>query len=146
MARITRWISITERCAMLYRNIAFKDIDLLPSHHMYIYYLCNHPDGVSQDALAKKVYVNKSNVARSIKTLIDAGFVYREKNLDDKRAYKVYPTKKAFDTLPYIKETMGKFNEIITSGLNEEDKDKLNELLTIVANNASSYIDQHYEE
>ena len=146
MARITRWISITERCAMLYRNIAFKDIDLLPSHHMYIYYLCNHPDGVSQDALAKKVYVNKSNVARSIKTLIDAGFVYREKNLDDKRAYKVYPTKKAFDTLPYIKETMGKFNEIITSGLKEEDKVKLNELLTIVANNASSYIDQHYEE
>ena len=146
MARITRWISITERCAMLYRNIAFKDIDLLPSHHMYIYYLCNHPDGVSQDALAKKVYVNKSNVARSIKTLIDAGFVYREKNLDDKRAYKVYPTKKAFDTLPYIKETMGKFNEIITSGLKEEDKDKLNELLTIVANNASNYIDQHYEE
>ena len=146
MARITRWISITERCAMLYRNIAFKDIDLLPSHHMYIYYLCNHPDGVSQDALAKKVYVNKSNVARSIKTLIDAGFVYREKNLDDKRAYKVYPTKKAFDTLPYIKETMGKFNEIITSGLKEEDKVKLNELLTIVANNASNYIDQHYEE
>lgn len=146
MARITRWISITERCAMLYRNIAFKDIDLLPSHHMYIYYLCNHPDGVSQDALAKKVYVNKSNVARSIKTLIDAGFVYREKNFDDKRAYKVYPTKKAFDTLPYIKETMGKFNEIITSGLKEEDKVKLNELLTIVANNASSYIDQHYEE
>ena len=146
MSRITRWISITERCAMLYRNIAFKDIDLLPSHHMYIYYLCNHPEGVSQDALAKKVYVNKSSVARSIKTLIEAGFVYRKKNLDDKRAYKVYPTKKAYDTLPYIKETMGKFNEIITSGLKEEEIDILNNLLTKVANNASSHIELNYEE
>ena len=146
MARITRWISITERCAMLYRNIAFKDIDLLPSHHMYIYYLCNHSDGVSQDALAKKVYVNKSSVARSIKTLIDAGYVYREVNPNDKRAYKVFPTKKAYDTLPYIKEVMGKFNEIITSNLSSEEVDKLNELLTKVANNASSYIDLNYED
>ncbi|MBP5551162.1 MAG: winged helix-turn-helix transcriptional regulator [Bacilli bacterium] len=146
MARITRWISITERCAMLYRNIAFKDIDLLPSHHMYIYYLCNHSEGVSQDALAKKVYVNKSSVARSIKTLIDAGYVYREVNEDDKRAYKVYPTKKAYDTLPYIKEAMGKFNEIITDGLKEDEVEELNKLLTKVANNASSYIDLNYED
>ncbi|MBO4668238.1 MAG: winged helix-turn-helix transcriptional regulator [Bacilli bacterium] len=146
MARITRWISITERCTMLYRNVAFKDIDLLPSHHMYIYYLCSHSEGVSQDDLAKKVYVNKSSVARSIKTLIDAGYVYREVNKEDKRAYKVYPTKKAYDTLPYIKEAMGKFNEVITDGLEEAEVEELNRLLTKVANNASSYIDLNYED
>ena len=146
MARITRWISITERCAMLYRNVAFKDIDLLPSHHMYIYYLCNHNEGIKQDALAKKVYVNKSCAARSIKTLIDSGYVSRVKDENDKRAYKVYPTKKAYDVLPLIKEAMGKFNEVITSNLSEEEVELLTNMLIKVANNASCYIDEHYED
>ena len=146
MARITRWISISERCAMLYRMQAFKDIDLLPSQHTYIYYLCNHSDGINQDMLAKKVYVNKSNVARNIKALEEAGYVRRVINEDDKRAYKVYPTDKAFIVLPLIKEAMGKFNEVLTEGLTENEKEMLETLLKKVANNASSYIDENYEE
>ena len=146
MARITRWISISERCAMLYRMQAFKNIDLLPSQHMYIYYLCNHSDGINQDMLAKKVYVNKSSVARSIKTLEEAGYVKRVVNEEDKRAYKVYPTSKAFEVLPFIKDVMGKFNEELVNGLTEEEAKMLETLLAKVATNAANYIDKNYEE
>ena len=48
--------------------------------------------------------------------------------------------------MPYIKEAMGKFNEIITDGLKEDEVEELNKLLTKVANNASSYIDLNYED
>lgn len=146
MVRITRWISISERCAMLYRMDKFKNIDLTPCQHTYIYYLCNHPDGISQDELAKKVYVNKSNVARNIKALEEAGYVKREINIEDKRAYKVFPTNKAFKVLPLIKDAMGIFNEVITDGLSEDEKIKLESLLRIVASNAANYIDENYEE
>lgn len=146
MARITRWISITERCAMLYRMQAFKDIDLPPSQHMYIYYLCNHSDGINQEELAKKVFVNKSNIARNIKSLENAGFIYREVDKDDKRAYKVYPTSKAYNVLPLIKEKMGIFNEVLCMGLSSEEVEMLNTLLAKVANNASTFINNTYEE
>ena len=146
MARITRWISISERCAMLYRMQAFKNIDLLPSQHMYIYYLCNHSEGINQDMLAKKVYVNKSNVARNIKALEEEGYIKRIINEEDKRAYKVYPTDKAYEVLPFIKDAMTHFNKIITKGLSDDEVMTLESLLTKVAINASSYIEENYEE
>ena len=146
MARITRWISISERCAMLYRMQAFKNIDLLPSQHMYIYYLCNHSEGINQDMLAKKVYVNKSNVARNIKALEEEGYIKIIINEEDKRAYKVYPTDKAYEVLPFIKDAMTHFNKIITKGLSDDEVMTLESLLTKVAINASSYIEENYEE
>ena len=146
MARITRWISITERCAMIYRMQAFNEIQLPACQHMYIYYLCSHSDGISQDMLAKKVYVNKSNVARNIKSLEDAGYVYREVDSEDKRAFKVYPTSKAFDVLPFIKEKMSIFNEEIMKDFSESEKELLEKMLIKVAQNASSYINDNYEE
>ena len=146
MARITRWISISERCSMLYRMQAFKDLGLPACQHMYIYYLCNHPEGIKQDELAYKVYVNKSNVTRNIKSLEENGFVKRIVDNEDKRAYKVYPTDKAFNILPIIKGKMSYFNEVLCEGLSEEEVNKLNDLLIKVANNASNFIDKNYEE
>lgn len=146
MARITRWIAISERCSMLYRMQVFKEINLPACQHMYIYYLCNHPEGIKQDELASKVYVNKSNVARNIKSLEENGFVKRVIDSEDKRAFKVYPTSKALEVLPFIKEKMGIFNDVLCNGLSEEEVNTLNNLLMKVANNASSFIDENYEE
>lgn len=146
MARITRWIAISERCAMLFRMEAFKDIEIPVSSYMYIYYLCNHNEGINQDSLAKKVYVNKSNVARNIKALENSGYVYREVDENDKRAYKVYPTDKAYAILPFIKNKMGYFNDVLCNGLTEDEVNTLNSLLIKVAKNASTFIDSTYEE
>lgn len=146
MARITRWISIIERCALLYRMQSFEELGLNGSQHMYIYYLCNHQEGIMQDALAKKVYINKSNAARNIKALLDKGFVKREKDSKDLRVYKIYPTAKAFAVLPKIKEKMGIFNLEITKQMSEEEVIALESALKKVALNASSYIEEYYEE
>ena len=105
---------------------------------MYIFYLCRHP-GVSQEQLSKLLHVNKSNVTRSLRCLEENGFIYRCVNEKDKRNYCIYPTEKAKEVLPFLIDKINNWNEIISSGLTEEESDVLFDLLKKVAVNAVEY-------
>ncbi len=53
-----------------------------------------HKDGVSQETLAKLLKVSKATSARAIQNLEKEGYVYRERDESDLRAYRVYLTEK----------------------------------------------------
>lgn len=141
MIKLTKLIGIIERCSLQYRNAEFKEIGLCGAHHKYIFYLCRKP-GLSQEQLAKDIYVNKSNVARSIKMLEEGGFVYVKVDEDDKRVNRVYPTDKAYEVLPLIKEKIASWNETLLSGLTEEEVESLGKMLYSVAKNAVEQIEE----
>ena len=121
-------IGIIERCAIMYRNQAFKEIGLNGCSHSYILHVCRNP-GITQDALAKLIYVNKSNVCRNLAMLEELGYIYRKESETDKRSTLVYPTDKAIETLPKIREILHKFDTMVTSVFTEEEKDLINEKL-----------------
>lgn len=145
MNRITKWISLIERCGMQYRSAEFVELGFSPSHHMYILYLCNHP-GVSQEMLTKMLHINKSNVARSLKVLQDTGYIYKEINIEDKRVYHIFPTEKAYQIKPKLVEKMKIWNEILMAGLSEEENKLLFELLKKIALQACEYTNKEYVE
>lgn len=138
MKKISRYINLIARCALQYRSVEFEEIGLSGSNHMYIFYLCRHP-GVSQEQLSKLLHVNKSNVTRSLRCLEENGFIYRCVNEKDKRNYCIYPTEKAKEVLPFLIDKINNWNEIISSGLTEEESDVLFDLLKKVAVNAVEY-------
>ena len=144
MTNIIRYISFLERCSLEYRNNEFKDLGLSGGHHMFIFYISKNP-GCNQDSLTKKLHINKSNITRSIKTLIDDGFVYREVDDVDKRAYKLFPTQKSLDILPEIRKRIRTFNDSVTKDLTEEEKNILDILLDKISINASNYVNKLYE-
>lgn len=143
--KISRWISITERCSLQYRSKAFEDIKLCGNHHMYIFVLCRKP-GISQEELVKSIHVNKSNVARSLKILEEDGFIYKEISSSDKRSNLIYPTPKAYDVLPFIREKISSWNEILSFSLTDVEKETLDNLLKKVAINACNYANKEFEE
>lgn len=145
MNRITRWISLLERCTMEYRSNEICDIDISPCHHVYIYCLCNNP-GVSQENLTQMIHINKSNVTRSLKILQDQGYIYKKTDESDKRILRIYPTEKAFDLLPKLREKMQCWNEVIMDGLTEEEQILLYNLLKKTAINACNYTNKKYVE
>ena len=145
MNRITRWISLTERCSQEYRLHEMSELGISPCHHIYIYCLCHNP-GVSQEDLVKMVHVNKSNVARALKVLQDDDFIYKETDTQDKRISRIYPTEKAKLLLPKLRSGMQYWNEVIMDGLTEEEQDKLYELLKKVTINACNYTSRKYVE
>ena len=145
MVKITRWISLIERCSSEYRNLEFKELGLGPTHHLYILYLCKNP-GVSQDVITKVLHLNKSNVTRNLQALQDNEFIEKKVDETDKRSHLIFPTDKAFMIQPKILEKMHKWNDIILDGLSEEDKELLHLWLKKITDNACKYIDDNVVE
>lgn len=141
MASMTRQINIIGRCSAIYRADRLKGTDLTPVHHTYIIALCHNP-GISQDALAKRICINRSNVTRQLAYLEEHGYVERRVSNSDRRVLLVYPTKKAEDILPFIREMLKDWNDFLTDGFSADELDQLNEMLERIANKAREYAER----
>lgn len=138
MPALMRYINSTSRCGSAWRTERLKDTDLGESHHSYIFTVCRNP-GISQEAIARRLFINKSNVTRSLAHLEKHGYVRRERSSEDKRVTLVYPTEKAFDTLPLVRQILGEWNAAITSGFSAEELEIFTEMMERVAANAKEF-------
>lgn len=111
--------------------------DVKGYHAKYLLSVCANP-GVSQDALARILFVNKSNVARQLSVLEEGGYVERRQG-EDKRVSLVYPTEKAQSTVMAIKEIYARWRQIITADFTEEEKQTLLALTDRLYANAVKY-------
>lgn len=120
MASTMRYINIISRCSAMYRTDRLSDTELGACHFPYILTLCRNP-GITQEKLAKMIYINKSNVTRALSYLEQHGFVERRQSDTDRRVLLVFPTEKAKSMLPEIKSILKDWNEYITSDISEEE-------------------------
>jgi len=80
-----------------------------------------HKDGVSQETIAKTLKVSKATSARAIQSLEEEGYVYREKDESDLRAYKVYLTEKGKEMRDIIFKKQTSFISILFSDFTFEE-------------------------
>ena len=99
MSQIIRDITEIARCGAQYKADRLAPMGLKGCHASYLTEICAHP-GISQDQLAKRICINKSNVARQAATLDEEGFVTRTPSPTDKRIMELHPTQKTLDLLP----------------------------------------------
>lgn len=109
-------------------------------HAKYLFAICNN-SGISQDKLAKIVFVNKSNVARQLAVLEESGIIERRACESDARCLLVYPTEKAMAYLPFIRSVNAEWREAITQGFSDEEKALLLSLTERLYENAVAYMD-----
>ena len=140
MPSLMRRINVISRCAGIYREKRFKDIDLSACHAPYILAICKNP-GISQDKLARHICINRSNVTRQLSYLETHGYVERRQSEEDKRVLMVYPTDKAYEILPFVKETSREWNSYITEGFSEDELDQLAEMLERLAKRSREFAD-----
>ena len=100
MTRITRDILEIARCSSQYRSDKLAPMDLKPCHSSYLTEICANP-GISQDGLARRIFLNKSNVARQAAILEEEGYITSP---SDKRVLELYPTAKALELLPSLQQ------------------------------------------
>ena len=91
--------------------------------------------GISQTELVKRLSHEKSVVAKAIAKLIAAGYITREQNPKDKRAYNLFPTERAQEVYPMLvgqgDQSMGR----LSAGLTPEEKGELGGLLEKMVEN-----------
>ena len=140
MSQIIRDMTEITRCGAQYRADQLEPLDLKGCHASYLTEICAHP-GISQDKLAKRICINKSNVARQAAILEEKGFLTRLPSSTDKRIMELYPTQKTLDLLPQISGVLKCWENCITGDLTEEEKELLARTLAKMKRRATDYMD-----
>lgn len=133
-----RYINVISRCGAVWRGDKLKGTDIGASHTSYIMTVCRHP-GISQDKLAKRIYINKSNVTRNLAYLESCGYVERRQKDTDKRVTEVYPTEKAMEILPTVQNMLREWNNYLTEDFSEEEMEMFMSMLSRLAGKAADY-------
>ena len=137
MSALFRLFHVVNRCAGSYRAERLEGTDLGPNHHRYLFSVCRHP-GISQEELARRAYINKSNVTRHLTYLESCGYVERRQSEEDKRVTLVYPTEKAEAMLPQLREISRDWEAAVMEDFSEEEIAVFKSMLERISEKASA--------
>ena len=139
MSHVIRDITEIARCGAQYRTEALAPMGLKACHASYLLEISAHP-GISQDKLAARICINKSNVARQTAILEEDGFVIRTPSTQDKRIMQLYPTQKTQDLLPEIHVILGQWETCLTADVSLEERLILERVLERMKDKASEWM------
>lgn len=117
-------------------NIPY-DIGMMEYFHLIA--ICGE-NGVTQDYLSKKLGFDKASSAKAMKKLSGLGFVNREKNPCDKRAYTISLTEKGEEVIALINDTFQLWTDSILEGIDEKDYEVFLEVMDKIKNNARNLV------
>lgn len=139
MAQISQLLKDISQFGRLHREEGFLPLGISTRYAMYIQEIGAAP-GLSQEQLAQRIRVNKSNVARQVAAMEEEGYVERRSCGLDKRVMRLYPTEKALALLPAICEVMDSWEQLLTEGLTEDELQLLETVLLRVRDSALARI------
>lgn len=142
MSKLNLNILAISRCSAQYRSEAMAQYGLKSCHPSYLMYICAHP-GISQDKLAQSIYINKSNVARQAAILEEQGYIRRTPSPSDKRVLELYPTEKALELLPQVRQILLRWDDMLTQDLTAEETETVNRVLDKMKARAAAWMDEH---
>lgn len=139
MSQSTRRINILSRCQSMFRTFRLRDSGLGAPYHNYVLPICNTP-GLSQEQLARRVYMDKYNVTRHLARLEKDGYVERRVDEEDKRQMLVYPTQKMLDLVPTLRQSIREWDELLFGDISPEELEQFNDTLLKITQRAQEYV------
>ena len=136
MYTITQIIAQIHRQDFQYRSAKFEPLGLKACHGKYLKVICDSP-GICQEELTSHMVVNKSNIARQVAALEEAGFVERRSCSQDKRKIRLYPTEKTLSMRHEILDVLDSWQSHLLQDLTEEDQQMLLSLLEKIRRRAA---------
>ncbi len=98
--------------------------------------------GISQDALVQYYQIDKGAIAKSIRRLEELGYVRREHNPDDRRAYCLFPTEEAKRVIEFCRDDIRRMEQAFEESLTPEEIETFQRLLTRITDNMNRYIEE----
>lgn len=103
-----------------------------------LYYLGKH-NNINQRDLAKLMNIKESTIARLIDRMEREKLVIRKKNQSDKRVINIILTQKGKETRVHLLPEGEKFNELISTGIKEDELEIFMNVLHKIVSNASKH-------
>lgn len=140
MSQIDHTITDIHLLGNQYRSSKLAPLGLKFNHAGYLLEICRDP-GLSQDTLAQRLCVSKSNVARQVASLEEDGFLSRKSAPGDKRVLQVYPTDKTLEILEQITDIVHNWGLLLVRNFTQEEAQTLTKLLGRMKDNASAWME-----
>lgn len=115
-----KYIAAINRNAQSIINKKFKDYDIGSGQHDFLYIICNN-EGITQKELGNILNIGKGTTTKAVKNLLKCGYITREKNMEDKRFYRLYLTDKGKEIAPVINLTFEEMIKIYADNFSEEE-------------------------
>lgn len=126
------WISVLSRSARTYFQRELIPWGIGPGQQAYL--LALQPgEKVQQDELSGRLKIDKANVTRAVKGLIALGYLKRERNNDDRRAWMVSFTGKGLEARMAVVEISSRWLDMLSSAVTPEEWRDTEETLEKVA-------------
>ena len=142
MPHVLKTMNEITRCGMQYCNDNLEPLGLKSCHASYLREICRSP-GISQDTLARRICINKSNIARQIVVLEEGGFVERRSSQEDKRVMELYPTEKTLELLPELRKVLSGWSRYLTQDFTEEEIELLAKMLSSMRERAAQWMEEN---
>jgi len=134
-----KWIAVLHRYRKSYVNRRLAAYDLSGIHFILLLALSHH-DGVSQEAMADHLRMEKTTIAKSVKKLEKSGYLTREKSAADGRAYQVSLTPAGRELIPLIRGTVREWENEVTRGFTHDEYAALEKALHTMADRADELL------
>ncbi len=129
MSEILREIGMIARCLSTISDIEFKDLNLAKGQYLYLVRIYENP-GIIQEKLASLLKVDRTTTAKSVKKLIEEGYIKKVKTQENKKEFKLFCTNKGEDIYSLLKKEEEYTASMSQSKLSQKDKKYLLEMLS----------------
>ena len=117
---IGRCISILDRLMKMYYDHGLSNFEIGWGQQFYAEYIYDHP-GTSAQEMVEWIRVDKATLTKSIKKLVEIGYVEVVNDQKDKRIKRLYLTDQGIPAIKRIKEIHRGFYQTLCFGLSAED-------------------------
>lgn len=145
MPKVMKSMNIISRCQALFRAEQITEGEPEPCYFAPLFVIVRSP-GLSQEQIARELCFNKSTVARAISRLEEEGYAERRVSSLDKRVLLVYPTERAAEIMPRVREITRAWNQKLTEGISDERMAVFASVLSELENNARRAVDMALSE
>jgi len=135
IAYATRMVQIGKICV----NKGLKEIGLTSSESDVLMFLYANGDDIRQNHIAAGVEVSKAAISRTINSLERKGYIVREQRDEDRRAWYVRLSHKAWVHKEFIQKQYADLVEAACRGIDEHKVAEIVDIFKTVVDNMEEY-------
>ena len=139
---IGRFIAMLYRMSLIYLGKELPGVNIGAGQYIFLAELFDE-EGLSQDELTRKVYVDKANTARALKRLEAAGYVRRRPDRNNRRIKRAFLEPSALEIQDEFWGIITGWSEIITRDIPKERRELLLKDLKTMADNAAAHLQRY---
>jgi len=103
--------------------------------------LSHHREGMDQTEIARELGLDKTTMARELKSLEKKLYVVRKSDESDRRRKIVFSTERADESVPKVKDAGKIWLEAVCEGISKEDIQVFDRILSQMVTNSQRMID-----